>query len=71
MRTVSNLSSFGVTYDSELDKIYWGGDSRSSRIYRANRDGSNVETLTNNTECAELFHLFVVAVRKATGIVVH
>ena len=51
VRKVANLDSmvFGVTHDPVHDKIYFGF---AAEIFRANRDGTNVETVLNTTECA-------------------
>ena len=53
VNTVVNSSEvlLGVAYDSRIDKIYW---CSSSTIFRANRDGTERETVLNTTECKYL-----------------
>ena len=50
MKTVvrSRQSIYGIAYDSGSDKIYWCGNSN---VFRGNRDGGQVETVLETSEC--------------------
>lgn len=42
----------GVIHHAMQDKIYWSGSSESEgKIYRGNKDGSQMETLLTSAEC--------------------
>ena len=43
-----------VTYDSSQDKIYWSG---VDKVYRGNRDGSEVETVFTAKERKLIFFI--------------
>lgn len=51
-KTVVNSSEriIGIVYDSIRDKIYWSTPS-TCRIYRANLDGTGVETVLDTNQC--------------------
>ena len=50
VKNITNSTEWvsGVTYDSIQDKIYWAG---YSRIWRGNRDGSQVEMVVSMRHC--------------------
>ena len=43
---------YAVTYDSNHDKLYWSGYSGGEhKIWRGNRDGSDVEVVLSKSKC--------------------
>ena len=62
VKTIGSLGNFayGVAYDPNGDKIYWsdnlvawtyGWDTAKYAIFRANRDGTELETVLDTKEC--------------------
>ena len=55
--TIVNSSEelYGVAYDSVARKVYF---SSNTKIYRANMDGTNQETVLSTTQCKSTQHMF-------------